>query len=181
MDTEREEYWRVTEYVLDLSSDLILRREIAMRTRFALLATFCPEVLLRVINNIGAVGCIQLDETYDLNVSGQPGVVRLLQPFDLLPGADSADSLIEALEETALALRRVSGATGDRVRGLPAAAMKSPSTEVLQSMMPVVASLISTCVSLEPLSAFSAPALEAKLAIVLGFIRCRHVSLVDVD
>ncbi|MCZ8380216.1 hypothetical protein O6P37_15195 [Mycobacterium sp. CPCC 205372] len=181
MDTEREEYWRVTEYVLDLSRDLILRREIAMRTRIALLATFCPEVLTRVINNIGAVGCIQLDETYELNVSGQPGVVRSLQPFDVLSGANSADSLIEALEETALALRRVFGAAGDRVHSLPAAAMKSPSTEVLQSTMPVVASLISTCVSLEPLSAFSTPALEAKLAIVLGFIRCRHKSLVDVD
>jgi hypothetical protein len=75
----------------------------------------------------------------------------------------------------------VFGGTADRVHNLPAAAMESPSTKLLQSTMPVVASLISTCVSPEPLSAFSTPALEAKLAIVLGFIRCRHMSLVDVD
>jgi hypothetical protein len=179
MDTEREEYWRVTEYVLDLSRDLILRRESAMRTRIALLATFCPEVLIRVINNIGAVSCIQLDETYELDVSGQAGVVRFLQPFDHLSGANSADTLVGAFEGTALALQRVFGGTAERVHGLPGTGMTSPSTEVLQSTMPVVTSLISTCVSLEPLSAFSTPALEAKLAIVLGFIRCRHMSLVD--
>lgn len=181
MDDEREEYWRVTEYVLDLSRDLILRREIAMRTRIALLSTFCPEVLIRVINNIGALVCIQLDETYELDVSGQPGVVHLLQPFDVLSNANSSDSLIEALEETALALHRLSGGTGDRGYDIPAVGMRSPSVEVLKRTMPVVASLLSTCVSLEPLSAFSPPALEAKLAIVLGFIRCRHMSVIDVD
>jgi hypothetical protein len=127
------------------------------------------------------VSCIQLDETYELNVSGQPGIVRLLQPFDHFSAAHSADPSVGALARTALALQRVFGGTVDRVHGLPAAAMESPSTEVLQSTMPVIASLISTCVSLESLSAFSTPALEAKLAIVLGFIRCRHMSLVDVD
>jgi hypothetical protein len=179
MDNEREEYWRVTEYVLDLSRDLILRRESAMRTRIALLSTFCPEVLIRVINNIGAVSCIQLDETYELNVSGQPGIVRLLQPFDRFSGADSADPSVGAFEGTALVLQRVFGGTAERVHELPATGMTSPSTEVLHSTMPVVVSLISACVSLEPLSAFSKPALEAKLAIVLGFIRCRHLSLLD--
>lgn len=136
-------------------------------------------MLIRVINNIGAVSCIQLDETYELNVSGQAGVVRFLQPFDQLSGADSADTLVGAFDGTALALQRGFGGAGVRVHDLPATGVKSPSSEVLRSTMPVVASLISTCVSLEPLSAFSTPALEAKLSIVLGFIRCRHESLLD--
>jgi hypothetical protein len=181
MDNEREEYWRVTEYVLELSRSLILRRDFAMRTRIELLSTFCPEVLIRVINNVAAVGCIQLDETYELDLSGQPGVVRLLRPFDVLSGANSAGLSIGAFEDTALALQRVLGGPGIRAHDLPATGVNSPSTEVLQGTVPVVAALIGACVSLEPLSAFSPPALEAKLAIVLGFIRCRHMSLLDVD
>lgn len=35
MDHERDEYWRVTEYVLDLTCDLILRRDAAMPLRIA--------------------------------------------------------------------------------------------------------------------------------------------------
>lgn len=179
MDHERDEYWRVSEYVLDLTYDLILRRDTAMGMRIALLSTFCPEVLIRVINDVGAVSCIQLDETYEVDLSGQPGVVHLLHPFEFLSGANSVGSLIAAVEDTALALQRLLGGAGVRVHDLSTTGVKSPSAEVLRSTMPVVASLISACVSLEPLSAFSTPALEAKLAIVLGFIRCRHESLLD--
>ena len=175
-ESGREEYWRATDEVIALARTLILRRGQVSPAQLTALFAHRPGFLIRVVDNLGAAACLQLVETHEFDLDDPHVVCTLLRPLDTFAVVSGSRARIEGAQRGIyLALKDAGNGKGtadDAAVPARIAASESPSVDVVNGAMPVIASLITKCISLDDPFAFSPAALEAKLAIVIDFIRC---------